>query len=730
MQLTKTLEHYKVRNVAKRFLFFLIVVVLSQVSVFNIKGLFGVSLLPLAFLLGYDFIAIFLIGLISTFNLTMIIIGVGIYLIIESLNLFKLVKTEYLPILVSLLLTGYIYLLYYNFSIVGVSEIITILLLQYTLQVMNLELASFFIHTHSRKIDNKEYTLLLFLLMIGLINLKGFNQNITLIGMYTISLYATYSFGLKSGAFLGIAGTFLMLLCTIGTLYDSIPLLLPIVIFSVVFPKNKLSFIVIYALCQVWIPFLVLEDLKSAVIKAVITMLIFMILPAVKTKTIEVRLSQSALLESERRKMARKISEFGQLFSRITSSFETTVTPVNNKLYVGHFYDKVCKNCTSCDQCFDRYNGNHRLVKLFMKGLEEKLQVNDSKYIQSYCLNAKAYKDQLKIESALYLQQEKINQEYDLLKKNLYHQLGLVSGILNDFETHMSIHCDEQDDYVLNLLRGYHFDVQYLSRMKISSHHDEIDITIRNITGKEVTEELIPLLNKGYNTHYRLVKHGPFKKNGYMHLILENKAIAYMSHGMIQISKDEKYCGDSLSIFENGNKHLYAISDGMGHGKQAHEESSFLLDIFTKLLKTGADVEGCIKTTNALLRIKNKSDMFTTLDLAIFDAHRKEIEFYKNGSMHSFIIREEAIIEIEGRSLPIGIMSDIDAKYEKHELITNDFIVMLSDGVGEIEENQIINYIMDHKDQSAQAIASYFNPILHQASAIDDVTLLILKVED
>ena len=215
-----------------------------------------------------------------------------------------------------------------------------------------------------------------------------------------------------------------------------------------------------------------------------------------------------------------------------------------------------------------------------------------------------------------------------------------------------------------------------------------------------------------------------------MHLVLENKPISYMSHGIVQIGKDENYCGDQYAVFENGDKNIFAISDGMGHGKLAYQESSFLLDIFQKLLKTGAEVENCIKTVNALLRIKNRSDMFTTLDLAIFDAYRKEIEFYKNGSMHSFIIREEAIIEIEGRSLPIGIMSDVEAKYERVELVSGDYIVMMSDGVGEIEENQIINFILDHKQMSPQMIASSFNQALQNASAIDDVTLLIMKVEE
>lgn len=730
MQLTKTLERRKVKNVIRKSLFLSIAVLISQVSLFDIKGVFGLSILSLAYLLGYEYIVMYFIGMLLTLNMPIIIVSIGIYIIIESLNIFKLMKSYYIPILVSLLSAGYIYLLYYDFSFRSISESFVILLLQYMLQIMNLELTNFFVHTHSRKIDDKEYTLLLTLTLVALMNLKIFNPELVIVGVGVIVLYSSYAINLSSSAYLGLFGMFLLILLKIGQLYDMIMILLPLIVFSVYQPKNKIVYGLVYGLCQVWLPILVLEDLYLQLIKVGMITLTFLILPTIKQEKIETRLSTSSIIENERRKVGRKVSEFGDLFAKITGSFEINVTPVNTKLYVGHFYDKVCKNCASCDQCFDRYNGNHRLIKLFMKGLDEKLQVSETKYVQNYCLNSRAYKEQLKLETALYQQQEKLNQEYDILKKNLYHQLGLVSGVLKDFENQVTGSYDQLDEYVLDLLKGYHFDIQYLTREKIANHHYEIDIAIRNITGREVSEELIPLLNKGYKTTFRLVKQGIPKQKGYMHLVLENKPISYMSHGIVQIGKDENYCGDQYAVFENGDKNIFAISDGMGHGKLAYQESSFLLDIFQKLLKTGAEVENCIKTVNALLRIKNRSDMFTTLDLAIFDAYRKEIEFYKNGSMHSFIIREEAIIEIEGRSLPIGIMSDVEAKYERVELVSGDYIVMMSDGVGEIEENQIINFILDHKQMSPQMIASSFNQALQNASAIDDVTLLIMKVEE
>ena len=58
MQLTKTLERRKVKNVIRKSLFLSIAVLISQVSLFDIKGVFGLSILSLAYLLGYEYICL------------------------------------------------------------------------------------------------------------------------------------------------------------------------------------------------------------------------------------------------------------------------------------------------------------------------------------------------------------------------------------------------------------------------------------------------------------------------------------------------------------------------------------------------------------------------------------------------------------------------------------------------------------------------------------------------
>ena len=54
---------------------------------------------------------------------------------------------------------------------------------------------------------------------------------------------------------------------------------------------------------------------------------------------------------------------------------------------------------------------------------------------------------------------------------------------------------------------------------------------------------------------------------------------------------------------------------------------------------------------------------------------------------------------------------------------------MLSDGIDEEEENQIIDFIRHNRSQP-QVILSHFSQMIDDASNIDDVTLLIMKIEE
>ena len=61
MQLTKSIETSKIKGVLKKGLFLTIALFLSQISLFNIKGLLSISLLALAYSIGYDYLFFYFI---------------------------------------------------------------------------------------------------------------------------------------------------------------------------------------------------------------------------------------------------------------------------------------------------------------------------------------------------------------------------------------------------------------------------------------------------------------------------------------------------------------------------------------------------------------------------------------------------------------------------------------------------------------------------------------------
>lgn len=726
MQLTKNETITKLSFVFKRFVFLLLVLALGRIDLFSIKGLLTIMFLPLAYISSLDYLILFFIGMLSSMNIYLVIYAISMYILLEILSHIHLIKLYVIPSIVATLLAIYAYIIYFHIDIAMLYNTLLLFLLEYVFMNITLELSTYFFHT--TKLTKKDLAIFLSILLIICMNIYDYQPQTTLAIIYVIGIYSSYVISIKAGAYIGIISIFCFIFLGMGTLYDIIAMLMPIIVYSLYYSKTKIIFAFCYLMSELWIFFLPYDLWSTYFLKVLIACLIFILVPVYNFKTIENKLSASSLLENDKAKIKRKIELFSSLFEQITSAFKVEETPVNTNVYVGHFYNHVCKECSSNKQCYDRFNGNHKLVKLFVKGLDSKLNNGDIKYINNYCLNAKEYKEAIQNESSLYLQQIKLNQEYDLLKKNLYQQLDVVANILNSFSNNLSLPYSSVDEYILDLLESYDFHITYFKKNNLSKNEYELDIGITNVTTSKIQEDLIPILNQCYRSTFRIKNQLP-KQKGYIQLKLVNSCEYYLNYGISQGSKDLDYCGDQYAIFEQGMNKVICMSDGMGHGKQAYEESLFVINLLQKFLNTGIVIKDSIQTMNTLLKIKNHVEMYTTLDLAIYNPYKNEMEFYKNGAMHSFIVRNGMVIEVKGRNMPIGIMSDIKTSYEKIELMVGDYIIMMSDGVDEYEEEAILNYIAEHKYESPQLICSYFNQDIIQCSTIDDATIIIMKIE-
>ena len=172
----------------------------------------------------------------------------------------------------------------------------------------------------------------------------------------------------------------------------------------------------------------------------------------------------------------------------------------------------------------------------------------------------------------------------------------------------------------------------------------------------------------------------------------------------------------------------FALSDGMGQGQKASDDSTLTLDVVKQLITNGISLKDTIQSVNALLRIKNRNDMFTTLDMIEVNLVLGTSTFIKYGSCPTYIIRNHQIIEIESKSLPIGIVSPIDVSIHKEKLVENDIVIMISDGFS----HQFKDFLKENEyligDDHPKDIAQLLMHLASQEEKNDDMTIIVVKL--
>ena len=186
-------------------------------------------------------------------------------------------------------------------------------------------------------------------------------------------------------------------------------------------------------------------------------------------------------------------------------------------------------------------------------------------------------------------------------------------------------------------------------------------------------------------------------------------------------------------------KYLIAISDGMGSGKEARKSSTMAIAMLNKLLSSGFDKDTSLRLINASLAAISEEDMYSTLDVSIFDLYAQNLEFIKNGACPTYVKNKRNVQVLKSLSLPTGILSDIDLVVYDKDLKDGDILVMCSDGILDSSEEYTnkelwLKFLLeDIETDDVQKIADI---ILQEAidnnygMPKDDMTVIVAKVKN
>ena len=197
--------------------------------------------------------------------------------------------------------------------------------------------------------------------------------------------------------------------------------------------------------------------------------------------------------------------------------------------------------------------------------------------------------------------------------------------------------------------------------------------------------------------------------------------------------------GDSHTFMElKYGKYMLALSDGMGSGGRAREESAASVELFEDFMEAGFERDMALEQINSLLLMRaGREDIFATLDICNVDLYKGMAEFVKIGGMPSFIAGSDGVRLIGSGGLPVGIMDNAEKESVEIQLASGDTIVMVTDGVTEAapcvigKENWLARVIDKNSSLPPERLCE---KILSEAAEADggkirdDMTVLAAKV--
>lgn len=336
----------------------------------------------------------------------------------------------------------------------------------------------------------------------------------------------------------------------------------------------------------------------------------------------------------------------------------------------------------------------------------------------------------------------------DESKKNVSNQLEGVSEAISNLANEISKNPDEFEDKkqeILTLLEQKEIKIKDISIKKQKSGRFIVNIytdTCDNLDGTSCDIKKIgKILNKVFNDKFIIQDQQcglrENKQKCKFTYIMQDKLNIQI--GVAKTTKaDSPVSGDSnLQTKLDDGKYLLALSDGMGSGPEARKSSKIAIKMLERLLEAGFDKDISIKLINSTLIANLEDDMYATLDIAILDLFKGNLEFIKNGACPTFVKRNKEIQILKSLSLPTGIVENADLTVYDYDLQPGDILVMCTDGIIESNTEYVnkelwVKYLLeDIQTNDAQQIADL---ILSEAidnnygKQKDDMTVIVAKV--
>lgn len=448
----------------------------------------------------------------------------------------------------------------------------------------------------------------------------------------------------------------------------------------------------------------------------------------------------------------KRLNEISTVFKELGETFKSSIE--DNSIYdVGEVYEliddvanAVCSNCGMRRYCWEEgfYTTYHSMFKMVTM-LEEKIplaQENLPQLIKDYCINKERISEEIQNQFEIFkvnnMWKNKVLENRLLISEQLEGVAKIMENMAKDIYIN-PIFKEDLEGIILSNLKNNKVDVMDLVVAELEEDKIEVYVEVDKGYKRENSQENIKAI---VSDTIGIPLRGDFtlgktKKERQRFKLIRSNRYNALTEVALRANNFNNVSGDNYTFGEGENSYFVALSDGMGVGKKANNESNIAINLLEKFLEAKFDKELALKTINSILMLKSNDEIFTTFDISLLDLYTGKLQIIKTGAPATFIKKKDRVDIINSQSLPVGILKDVDFNVYEEYLEDGDIIIMMSDGILEANEDidggekWMKDLIMNIDSLNPKTIAE---TILSQAENIsngkikDDMTVLVTKV--
>ncbi len=412
---------------------------------------------------------------------------------------------------------------------------------------------------------------------------------------------------------------------------------------------------------------------------------------------------------------------------------------------VENLADRVCADCKMNRRCWERelHNTYSSFTGIILSCESKEIVV--PKELEQKCMKKKELIKNAEEVFNIYSVDAILKSRLLEGRKMVVNQINNIStslnGIFKEFQNDVNS-CLEIDRLLRKTLNKNNIEYNNIYSYTDKRGRLKIKVNIDNSNGEVYCiKKILPIISNLVKTPLNIideeVRINP--DNNECSIVIEETPKYNVISKVASTPKDgQKYSGDSYNFGKNINgEYITILSDGMGSGPEAGMESEIAIDVVEKLIECGFSEVATLNTVNSIMAMKFDGDeKFATLDMNSIDLYSGQASFIKVGSTASFIKSGNDVDVVNGSSLPFGILDNIDADIIDKNLKSGDIIVTISDGVLDVDKNNIGDYkwLKEYLSTASTNPEELSQDILNKAKVLsgdkvlDDMTVVVSKV--